>query len=125
MIIKTLEIRDEDTTMSMLAIKLIPENEAQRAVLRHAGYGTPEDYVILLHAHDLDGSYDPFKQPGWATGIRTRFEAHRYVKKHFDQLVDGDVVDVQYILNERSTKKTSEIQKNYSDAEWKRMRGDE
>lgn len=122
MIVKALEIRDDGTTMSMLAIKLVPDNEAQRAVLRHAGYGTPEDYVILLHAHDCKGSYDPFKQPG-APNIRTRFEAHRYIKEHFDQLADGDVVDVEHILGERPTKKPSEIQKNYSDAEWARMRG--
>lgn len=123
MIVKMLEIRDDGTTMSMLAIKLMPDNEAQRAILRHAGYGTPEDYVILLHAHDCTGSYDPFKQPGARGGPRTRFEAHRFINAHFDELADGDVIDVEHILGERPTKKASEIQKYYSDAEWARMKG--
>lgn len=110
MIVKALEIRDEGTTISMLAIRPIPENPAQRAVLRHAGYGD-SDYVILIGAHDCEGSYNPYKQPG----NRTRRAAHIWIKEHFDELRDGDVVDVQFILGERPTKKTSEIQAFYGE----------
>jgi len=117
MIIKTLEIRDEGTCVPMLAIKPIPENEAQRAIIRHAGYGDHgENYVILIGAHDCEGHYNPADQHG-----RTRQVAHQWIKAHFDELKDGDVVDVEFILRERSAPKTSEIQKNYCDAEWARM----
>src|SRR6202035_2855726 len=72
MIIKTLEIRDEGTCVPMLAIKPIPENEAQRAIIRHAGYGDHgENYVILIGAHDCEGHYNPADQHG-----RTRQVAH-------------------------------------------------
>jgi len=116
MIIKALEIRDEGTTISMLAIKPIADNEAQRAVLRHAGYGDSANYVILIGAHDCEGHYNPTEQRG-----RTRQIAHLWIKDHFDSLKDGDVVDVEFIMGERGTPKESEIQKNYSDAEWERM----
>ena len=112
MIVKALEIRDEGTTIGMFAIRTVPENSEQRAILRRAGYGTPENYVILLDAHNWEGSYDPFKQPG---GGRTRKEAHLWIKEHFDELRDGDVVDVQFILGERPTKKASEIQPFYGE----------
>ena len=34
--------------------------------------------------------------------------AHNYVLDHFDELEDGDVVDVEFILGETEVKKTSE-----------------
>lgn len=122
MIVKALEIRDEGTTMSMLAIKMVADNEAQRAILRHAGYGDrPEDYVILIHAHDIEGHYDPHRQPGASNGIRTRQMAHAHIKANFHALKDGDVVDVQYLLGEKPSPKTTEIQKHYADAPWTEM----
>jgi hypothetical protein len=114
--VKCLEIRDEGTTISMLAIKPIPENEAQRAVLRHGGYGSPEDYVILMGAHDCEGSYNPHKQHS-----RTRCEAHMWIKEHWNELRDGDVVDVQFLRGDRPTPKSSEIQEYYSDAAYSRL----
>jgi hypothetical protein len=115
--IKCLEIRDEGTTISMLAIKPTADNEAQRAVLRHAGYGDcPDRYVVLVGAHDWEGGYNPERQKS-----HTRQVAHHYVKTHWAELKDGDVVDVEFILGTRATPKESEIQKNYSDAEWARM----
>ncbi len=34
--------------------------------------------------------------------------AHLYVDEHFDDLKDGDVIDVEYILNETDKPKISE-----------------
>jgi hypothetical protein len=117
MIVKALEIRDEGTCISVWAIKPTADNEAQRAILRHAGYGDhPGDYVILMGAHDCDAAYNPMKQRG-----RTRQMAHLWIKEHFDTLKDGDVIDVEFIMGESETPKTSEILKNYSDSEWERM----
>lgn len=109
MIVKALEIRDEGTTISMLAIKPTPDNAEQRAVLRHAGYGD-DDYVILLGAHDCEGTYNPHKQRG-----HTRLVAHLWIKEHWDELKDGDVVDVEFILGKRVAPKVSEIQAYYRD----------
>lgn len=108
MIVKALEIRDEGTTISMLAIRPVPDNPHQRAILRHAGYGEPESYVFLLGAHDLEGSYDPFKQRG-----HTRRQAHLWIREHFDELKDGDVVDVEFILGKKPEPKKSEIWEYY------------
>src|ERR1035437_8040583 len=98
MIIKALEIRDEGTCIGVLAMRMCPENDAQRAVLAHAGYGadlfTQRKYVAMIDAHTLVGSYDPFKQKS-----RTREVAHEYIREHFDELSDGDVVDVEFIAN--------------------------
>ncbi len=117
MIVKALEIRDDGTCIGILAMKLTAENEAQRAVLRHAGYGDHlVDYVIMVGAHDWEGGYNPERQRG-----HTRQVAHHYIKTHWDELKDGDVVDVEFILGKRTAPKVSEIQKNYSDAEWDRM----
>lgn len=109
MIVKALEIRDEGTTISMLAIRPIPNNPQQRAVLRHAGYGDPEGYVILIGAHDCCGSYNPHKQPS-----STRLQAHLWIKEHFDELKDGDVVDVEFILGKSAAPKKSEIWEYYA-----------
>lgn len=117
MIIKALEIRDEGTTISMFAIRPEAENEAQRAILRHAGYGDSSNYVILIGAHDCEGHYNPDNQRYY-----TRRLAHQYIKAHFDELSDGDVIDVEFITGRCPTPKDSEIQKHYSDAEWERMK---
>lgn len=108
MIVKALEVRDEGTTISMLAIKPTPDNPEQRAVLRHAGYGEPERYVILIGAHDCHGSYNPYSH-----GSHTRQVAHQWIKEHFDEIKDGEVIDVEYLLGKTSIKKSSEIQSHY------------
>ena len=112
MISKLLEIRDEGTKISALAIKLGNEtSEEENEILRHAGWGdNPKDrwdhrYVLLLQ---LDGGIreahnDPFQ---WRDGSRTMFNAHLFIKDHFDELNTGDIVDVQYLLGETDHPKT-------------------
>jgi hypothetical protein len=34
--------------------------------------------------------------------------SHNYIIDHFDELADGDVVDVEFILGEKPAKKVSE-----------------
>jgi hypothetical protein len=41
-------------------------------------------------------------------GARTKRVAHNYIAEHRDDLADGDVVDVEYILGETMTRKVSE-----------------
>jgi len=41
----------------------------------------------------------------------TMFKAHKHVKKNFDSLVSGDVIDVEFIQGKSKSSKVSEIEK--------------
>lgn len=94
--------------LAALAIKPIPENEAQAQILRRAGFYDFDYYVILLDAHTFEGGYNPFEQHS-----HTRQVAHQWIKENFDTLADGDVVDVEFLTGVRAHPKVSEIQGNY------------
>lgn len=89
---KVLEIRDEMT--------FIPNWH-----LRRCGYpcdGQPNILITRLTANGK-ASNDPYF---W--GGRTMPVAHDYIIKNWENLRDGDVVDVQFILGEISAPKVSE-----------------
>jgi hypothetical protein len=101
MTIKQLEIRDRGTTMPMLAISV---SGGDGWLLRRAGFGiTP--LVILIALSKMECQYDPYS---WSTRARTVPEAHRYITAHWTEIQDNDVIDVEFILGERATKKASE-----------------
>jgi hypothetical protein len=104
--VKILEIRDEGTFIPVLCVDMNPDHEGQRYLLRRCGF--PCDYRpnILLTRLSADGTpawNDPY---GW--GGRTFPVSHNYIIDHWDELKDGDVVDVSFILGETTTKKISE-----------------
>lgn len=102
---KTLEVRDSATFIPVLAVNMTPDNAEQRWLLRRCGYpldGRPN--VILTNlSGDGKATNDPY-----AWGGRTYPVAHNWIINHWDELVDGDVVDVEFILGETATKKLSE-----------------
>lgn len=102
---KLLEIRDASTLIIALAVDMNPDNEAQRWALRRYGYpcdGRPN--IMITHATgERVASNDPYH---W--GDRTWANAHNYIINHWDELTDGDVVDVEFILGERAVPKKSE-----------------
>ena len=121
---KLLEVRDEGTFIPMLCVDMNPDlasvpitnvsehdrfaaqHGAQLFLLRRCGYpcdGRPN--ILITHAGADGGpaSNDPFY---W--GGRTRPVAHTYIIEHWDELKDGDVVDVQFILKESMAPKVSE-----------------
>ena len=102
--IKLLEIRDRATFIPVFAISTLPANDGQRYLLRRAGYA-PDSHCILLARLDGYGNifYDPYN---W--GDRTMATAHHYIEQHFQNLNDGDVVDVEFILGETKEPKISE-----------------
>jgi hypothetical protein len=107
MITKILELRDRNTFITVIAVGMSAGSEAQRYLLRRAGYaaispGIPMA-VLLVRAQGGESQYDPY---GW--GDRTFATAHSYIEKEFARLNDGDVVDVEYILGETPTPKVSE-----------------
>ena len=124
MIVKAIEIRDRGTFIPALAVKMVPATEwlvgtkeweaeptrieeAERYLLRRAGYGFVDPCVVLCRMDANGGSrnasYDPY---GW--GDRTFKVAHDYITEHFDELESGAVVDVEFILGESTEPKQSE-----------------
>lgn len=99
MTVKLLEIRDRATFIPAMAIQVSAEDGY---LMRRAGFGTvPMVYMICL-ATELC-RYDPYN---W--NDRTRGTAHHHIAAHFDELRDGDVVDVEFILGESEAPKASE-----------------
>ena len=106
MIIKLLEIRDRATFIPSYAIKPQPSNDAQRYLLRRAGYSCqPDDNIVILGmlSNPARSTYDSYD---W--NDRTMQIAHNYIAENFHELKDGDVIDVEFILGEPTTKKISE-----------------
>ncbi len=103
MITKALEIRDEGTCIPAIAIKMEAANEGQRYLLARCGYPISGCGVVLMQLHDQKATSDLYE---W--GGRTMPTAHHYIEEHFDELHDGDVVDVEFILGETNAPKTSE-----------------
>ena len=103
--VKALEIRDEGTFIPALAVNMNPESEGQRYLLRRCGYACDGRPNIILTRLDGDGkaTNDPYE---W--GGRTWPVAHKYIIEHWEDLHDGDVVDVSFILGETEKPKVSE-----------------
>lgn len=105
MIAKTLEVRDSMTFIPVLAINTDPAGiEGQRYLLRRAGYSSDGSTIILLNLNDCRASNDPYE----LVNSRTMKVAHAFIQDQFHNLVDGDIVDVEYILGETEIPKTSE-----------------
>jgi hypothetical protein len=103
--VKCLEIRDEGTFIPVICVRPVPQNEAQRYLLRRDGYtgGENEHCIIMIDAQCDGCSYDPFDWPN-----RTKHVAHDFIRHNWSKLKDGDVVDVQFILGETEEPKASE-----------------
>jgi hypothetical protein len=104
---KCLEIRDRATFIPVICIQPVASNEGQRYLLRRDGYmaDTTEKCVIVIKAQCRGVAYDPYDWPG---DTRTMQVAHNYIETNWNKLRDGDVVDVEFILNETDTIKESE-----------------
>lgn len=114
--IKCLEIRDDGTFIPVICIRPVPENAEQRYLLRRDGYrgdGT-EQCIILIDGQCRGVAYDPYD---WVISRhgRTKRTAHEYIRCHWEELHDGDVVDVEFILGETRIKKLSEREKPHAD----------
>ena len=104
--VKCLEIRDFGTFIPVICIRPVPDNEAQRYLLRRDGYRghADESCIIMIDAQCRGVAYDPYD---WKDS-RTKGNAHRYICDHWPELVDGTVIDVQFIIGETAAPKDSE-----------------
>lgn len=104
---KVLEIRDRHTFIGVLCVDMQPENDAQRYHMRRCGYpcdGRPNIVMTKLSADHTPATNDPYQ---WKDG-RTFPVAHNWIIENWETVADGDVIDVEFILGEKPTKKISE-----------------
>lgn len=104
--VKCLEIRDRATFIPVICIHPTPDNEEQRYLLKADGYsGSQHEPCIIMIDHQCrDANYDPYdwKNP------RTMGTAHQWIQGNWEEIKDGDVIDVEFILGETTVKKISE-----------------
>ena len=102
---KTFEIRDVATFIAALAVDINPSNPQQRYLMRRCGYPCDQKPNVILTRLNGNGkaTNDPYE---W--GGRTWPVAHHYIIEHWHDLVDGAVIDVEFILGEKPTSKVSE-----------------
>ena len=105
MIAKAFEIRDAGTFIPAVGVDMNPDGPSQRYLLRRCGYSCDGRPNVILTRLDGNGkaTNDPYE---W--GGRTWSVAHNYIIEHWKELDDGDVIDVEFILGEKPTKKVSE-----------------
>ena len=109
---KALELRDEGTFIALLAVDMNPPASPsgiyrpQLYLLRRCGYpcdGRPNVLITKLAGDGSKASNDPYY---WSD--RTMATAHKWIIEHWDQIEDGQVIDVEYILGEKPEPKRSE-----------------
>jgi len=100
--IKAVEIRDRMTFIPALAIDTEPANEGQRYLLSRCGFHG-EGQIILVRLNNGQGHVDPYD---W--GDRTMQTAHIFVQERWSEIKDGQVIDVEYILGEKTAPCQSE-----------------
>lgn len=98
---KILEVRDTNTHIPVIAIRMAAENQIQDYYV-HGRCGHPRDgrSIVVMHLDNMKATNDPYEWPDLGMGRRTMGNAHNYIILHFDELKDGDVVDVRVILGE-------------------------
>jgi hypothetical protein len=104
--IKCFELRDRDTFIPVICIRPVAANLRQEYLLRRDGYRADEseNCIIMINSQCRGAAYDPYD---WQE-VRTKRTAHLYIRDNWSLLYDGDVIDVQFILGETTTKKLSE-----------------
>jgi hypothetical protein len=111
--VKLFEIRDRLTLIPAFAFRAQPTEfgeqiESELFLLAKAGYGLTgsSECVVVGKLIGEECQYDCYS---WKGGARTMPVAHNYIQKNFDTLKSGEVIDVEFILGETTTKKQSEI----------------
>lgn len=95
---KWFEVRDSMTFIPALAIAV---SGADGYLARRAGFG--ERCIQLVWISQGLTAYDPYD---WTSS--TLRVAHRYILEHWDELKDGDVVDVEFVTGKSVSPKRSE-----------------
>lgn len=101
--VKLFEVRDRMTFLSVFAISTREANQGQGYLLGRCGFESGDAVILGYLNGERNSSADAYH---W--NDRTMQSAHLYIEKHFYELNDGDVVDVEFILGETDKPKISE-----------------
>lgn len=88
---KFFEVLDVGTRISVLAFDLKSMCEVERRLIALAGYRPLERSIIVI----VLGPIRQIITPG-----RTMREAHLYICEHFDEMMTGDIINVEAIIKE-------------------------
>lgn len=92
--VKVLEVRDEGTHVEVFAMS-VEASPGQEYGLSRSGFAQGSNAIILGYlSGEQNSSADPYH---WNS--RTMHYAHQHITAHFEELSDGDVVDVRSILD--------------------------
>jgi len=111
MIIKFLEVRDNMTCIPVMAIEMTPLERGDRLCddlisakyLRYEGFDLRGGMILLIRLSDQKATVEPFFWPKVNGDRRTMPLAHKYIVEHWQELENGDVVDVRVQAGERET----------------------
>lgn len=100
--IKTVEIRDRGTLIPAFAIKMLPSDEKELFLFKGAGYGWVNPCIMLVA---LESPWHSARcSEEWINSTRTMPAAHKWIEDYFDEIANGDVIDVEFILGEKEYK---------------------
>ena len=117
---KLLEVRDRETFIAVFCVNMQPQSweppvqstsdranriRERRYLLRRCGYG--EDGPTIAMGR-LDANGQPWNADPYHWCDRTMQTAHVFIQERWDELEDGDVVDVEFILGLTEAPKISE-----------------
>lgn len=107
---KVFELRDRATFIPIIATQLGSDDDQERWLMAQAGFGRSSEsqkfYVILTSLNHAEKTeIDP---NAWDSSVRTYSAAHRYITENFESLVEGQVIDVEWILMETLEPKISQ-----------------
>lgn len=92
--VKIFEVRDRGTHIEVFALSTEP-SAGQEYGLQRCGFHSGDAVIVGYLDGERNSSADPYH---WDT--RTMSNAHQYITDHFDELSDGAVIDVRFILKE-------------------------
>jgi len=101
---KLFELRDKGTFIPIMCTRVsdeASENDQENWLLRRAGFRSILTHLTSFNRHQ--SHYDPYD---W--GDRTYKTAHDYIHKNWHSLKPGQVIDVEFILEEKPEPKESE-----------------
>lgn len=105
---KFVEIRDEGTRVDAIAIRMSSDDPIPQYYLRRSGHPEDGSSIMLMCVYDGKATNDPYEWEKVGMSIRTMGNAHNWICEHFDEISDGDVVDVQFLLGETKEPKIAE-----------------
>lgn len=110
---KLFEVRDSATLIPVMAIHLdglYEGREDHKFLMETAGYGSSEYLILMELSPSGKGLRTEYSAFDWRLHWHndTLSAAHTYISEHFDELKDGQVVDVEYIRGIRKEPKRSD-----------------